>query len=827
MRKMRRRVIPWLLCASLGASLAGCGGSQQSFPAVSMVAPAEMVMGRVNLDRPIQGATVVLLDQTGSSLGLADAPTDATGFFLLRGAFPENFEAVATLPASFQGREPLRLTAQVRGDADTSEVVVNTVTHLVSLYLKAHPELTLEQAMERVKSFLEIPADHSIESLVDHAHSPFNHAVLLEEAAQAGGLELFFTQLLGELEAGQTHSFAVGAEEGGASFFAGLGGDIAKDAVKDQALSVVGWVGKGMGLNLGFTTSLDDLARKLDEISQQITELGNEIEHLSDQAAYTAARNALASGVVQPVQGASTTLQQAAQNRAANPVTAPVPYGTQNPDAQQVLSAVGPFLSNTYLDTLFNRLLGMAAVGGVNSRMERLLAPLVLKPAGLGNNTLSKFDGYPGRSVTLMSTARNMTEYYLNYADLAINLYAESAHASTNLATQIRNTQLAYHQTSFNKKLVEQQVPDEPASSLVYIDLEYGLMWYTVAQSKMTPENAAAWVRRFSGVGPYTDGWRLPVRSELDKLYENRIKKGHPPVSNKPATVLRLLGFDLTQMDDDHRVWYLDTVPDAKAGPKDNVFLPFHRYSLDTSRTYKQSDLEHNNFIVCRPLPGKAEKSYSLVPPLSHLTPRSLSVTQGTTSGEGRSVKLEASANCGPADANVPMTTEVAWKSSDDTMASVSNDAGSEGQLVWHYQPSGRALVAVTVTASFNERLNATLVVSPPAHVLGTLSSMQVSPYNVTFTALLPIQQPVSATLFYEDPVTLDRVVQDFLEVGAPAITWSLLDAQTGQPIPANQGGILGSTTPVIRLEPSITSKSLLIRAQSGNVTSDAPIFLP
>jgi hypothetical protein len=55
---------------------------------------------------------------------------------------------------------------------------------------------------------------------------------------------------------------------------------------------------------------------------------------------------------------------------------------------------------------------------------------------------------YPGRSVTVMSQARSMTQYYLNYADQAINLYAESAHASTNLATQIRNTQLAYHQAS-------------------------------------------------------------------------------------------------------------------------------------------------------------------------------------------------------------------------------------------------------------------------------------------------------------------------------------------------------------------------------------------
>jgi hypothetical protein len=44
---------------------------------------------------------------------------------------------------------------------------------------------------------------------------------------------------------------------------------------------------------------------------------------------------------------------------------------------------------------------------------------------------------------------------------------------------------------------------------------------------------------------------------------------------------------------------------------------------------------------------------------------------------------------------------------------------------------------------------------------------------------------------------------------------------------PAEQGGILGSGTPVIRLEPSISTKSLLIRAQSGNVISDSPIFLP
>jgi hypothetical protein len=111
------------------------------------------------------------------------------------------------------------------------------------------------------------------------------------------------------------------------------------------------------------------------------------------------------------------------------------------------------------------------------------------------------------------------------------------------------------------------------------------------------------------------------VQSELDKLFNNRIKTGHPPDPKKPSTVLRLLGFDLSQMDDDHRVWYLDAVPDPKADPKSFVFVPFHRYSLDTARTYKQSDLEHNNFLVCRPIPGKAEKSYSLVPPVAPDSP--------------------------------------------------------------------------------------------------------------------------------------------------------------------------------------------------------------
>lgn len=208
--------------------------------------PPRTLKGKVFLDHPITGATVQIYDRSGSLLYSVDSATGENGSFSITRPLPETFRIVIT--DGWMDGEPfdhdVRCYIPLFNEGDYYKV--NAVTTLMAEYQARHPKLSHMQVKKAVANHLSIPDSIDLDEIIYSSEwfcYYFSHYLFMKEAEVGEGLTPFISQLIDELEAGETRSF-YDLESVGSSLF-----EDAMEALLEGAMSEFG--GEGAGWILG------------------------------------------------------------------------------------------------------------------------------------------------------------------------------------------------------------------------------------------------------------------------------------------------------------------------------------------------------------------------------------------------------------------------------------------------------------------------------------------------------------------------------------------------------------------------------------------------
>lgn len=162
-------------------------------------------------------------------------------------------------------------------------LVINPVTTLVGLVLDERPDLKLDGAEARVRTFLKLPANYPLGMALRQNSgyvSPFLSVVaFMTEAQAAGGLDAFEHLLLQELASeSATHSFRQPHLLGSTTSFVAEG--LAKGALSYAGGEATGWIMQSTGLTIPGSDSSE-----IDALLDALAQLQSEIENLSYQVA--------------------------------------------------------------------------------------------------------------------------------------------------------------------------------------------------------------------------------------------------------------------------------------------------------------------------------------------------------------------------------------------------------------------------------------------------------------------------------------------------------------------------------------------------------------
>lgn len=816
--------------------LAGCSGSGTTSPQADGTPEGEVLLGRAQSDVPLVGARVELLDRSGQPLLPAPLVVGANGLFETAHRVSGSFLVVVTPPQNQKIEAPVSapLTAVVE-DWDLEMVGVNFVTNLVSLYLAEHPGLTLAEAEQRVRTFLQIPEGVDLGTGLDADSGWFSRTVFARRAAANGGVQAYSQSLVQQVDTGGPVPFVLAAEE--SSVLGDLAESVASNLISDpishQLQNTFGWAASLAGFNIG-GPSMSQISSQLDQISNQLTQIQAEIAQQTLTSEYTADQVALES-FIPTIDARSADLSNLAAAVATQGAYPPVTTPPDSTLIQQLQSQTNPswdVMANTILDYLLHR-------NSAPNNMVNVYSGIIM--ASVGADSAATYQGSPLRSNALLRQQQDQMNYYLQEVNRAINLYAETAHLVTrdslsgnftSNAVPIMLAKATIWDILGSSRQCLQQLPVLLPSDEVLVDTEYGVTWYLTLQ----PPDSYDDIRNGSKIvtGPYgsksSSGTRFMVASkaQLDGL-RNRLRGATPPVGN-PTQTLAKLGFKGVT-GTDLKVWMYSPDYNMGFGKQDpHAFT----YDLNTGNTDKLNTFDNPAtypYLVALPFPGAAETS-PLTPLLSSGKPGTLAIqavspTQLKAVATNNPVTSGGTFSAGGSTQSVPVTTvvrasddvtqAVRWSSSTPEVADISNLDGSQGLITWHPNVNG-GLKPVTFTASFLGATSATLVVNPPNPApTAQLVSIQVLPSNLLY-GLPARNEYYQATGFYSDQTAVNLNSQ---------VTWSVVGTNGNTPIPSSQAGFTTNEPNLLVISPTLATSQLTVRATLGGVTGSAAIEVP
>lgn len=856
------RRLPACLILTLAVLTLGCGDSSDIHGDSGTLNGGNRLPaapGRLAIGQAAAQARIAFLSPDGKTLATTTT-VDPQGSFGTDVALPGSFivEATPAPSASFQGSLGA-LSAELEGfQPQSKEIVVNVPTTLLARFHQRHPDLSLSQVRSRVHQFLAIPESTTLEALDDSPGAPFVHDLFFRLAQDNGGVEPFLEMLLDEMEGSGVRPISLKSEEGNTvtTFLGGCAFGLAEDFVKSEVVIGIGWAFRAMGINFPFPSNFD-LERKLNQLSLQIDEVSDELTRFESQLDYQRAVDELGDKVVTPSDSSTQALKSAIQVHSVplNPSLAYLPLNGSYTYLSELQAAFSQNDARSMLDLLVSYLEGTYSEAGAGDRMERLLVRLLSPSWGIDND-LSSYNGYGAFSNATISQQSAMLQYYLGYLEQTVLLFAEQTHNTSNAMTLVGNIRTAkpyLASLARAKKRILAQVPQPLGSDQLFVDRQAGLIWYMGNLGRygsgLSFKDATTYASKFSGVGPLSSGWRLPVDRELDLLYRRIAAGNAAQASNqKPSSVMTRWGWDISYIGGNHRVW-------ANDGRES-------RFSLDDGNL--QSDIGGHNDVILVHEYSNGGRDDDFLPALSLGSPQAMTIsgaTPGDIQGPGSPmVQLRclaqvegtyggnftvggqprsATSGSGFSIDDFDLTENAVWTSSNELMATVSNFEGtqdsegnvvtppSHGLVVWQPQFTGGSLQPVTITATYRGA-SASITLRPPSSVTPVLSSIQVFPYNVDFgTILSQVTQPFAAVLFCKDPVTGDSQVQNFNEITAPVVTWTLTDS-AGAPLSTDQNSGFFSNDPnKLILNTTLTTTFMVVQAtvaSSPGIVGTAPI---
>lgn len=161
--------------------------------------PSNQIGGLASLQGPVVGAKVQLLDASGAELPHSLEPTASNGWF---GALTPDPLTNFTVIVSGGESNGISVTDELRADVSgygfgEGLIIVSPLTTLIAAYRQAHPELSVAQATQRVRTFLGFEATDTLDS---HENS-LDMGHFLAAAKEAGGLKAFVGSLIKQMDA--------------------------------------------------------------------------------------------------------------------------------------------------------------------------------------------------------------------------------------------------------------------------------------------------------------------------------------------------------------------------------------------------------------------------------------------------------------------------------------------------------------------------------------------------------------------------------------------------------------------------------------------------
>lgn len=239
--------------------------------------------GKAFLDHPITGATVQIYDLSGSLLYSVESATGENGSFSITRRLPKSFWIEIT--DGWMDGEPFDhdVRRYIRLFKERDYYKVNAVTTLMAEYQARQPKLSHMQIKKAVANYLSIPDSTDLDEIIyssewfcyHFSHYLFMKEFMKEVEADEGSkvLSEFISQLIDELEAGETRSF-YDTESVGSSLFQDAMAALLEGAMSEFGGEGAGWIlgllNHGGGDDQRFKDMQDDLKTILSDLSQII-----------------------------------------------------------------------------------------------------------------------------------------------------------------------------------------------------------------------------------------------------------------------------------------------------------------------------------------------------------------------------------------------------------------------------------------------------------------------------------------------------------------------------------------------------------------------------
>jgi len=779
--------------------LAGCGGESSvaaGAPAsVSAPAPSralrfgQIYLGSQNI-RQAAGATVSASTPAGQVVKAAVA--DSCGAFRLQELPPD---AIVT------ARLTNGMTLEARQDG-SGWIWISAGTTMVSRYLRAHPEATLESATALVKQYLQVPAAVDLgRGLEDTWRSPFSWSTFLQRAGDAP--QAFLDQQVARVGTGQTVSFRAPApypnlyralhgalpnsvsgaslsraddplvssdEEAGAESTSVLGAVFSNFIEGGISLSImsdaIGWVTNILGIGPG------------SKQSQELTEIINDLETLQLTEAQNQAYNVYTAAITSTGAGSAVTSVNTIQSDWQGFVNSNDGFGAAN-------------ILNTNFLTLQNNLNSLTKFvlgdNQQNSPGVTLYGMAIEATYGITSPS-GTYLMLNLRSNAILEPIQAMLDYYTGYMTVAATLLAEWGHqdpgilgltVQTTTGSQIANSNtytsnLALASQSLQSAgntivQAQQLVPPAFASGDVLYDCQNELMWYLPVYGVVEESDAEVLAFQLNVPGIAGNGdWGVPSEAQL-QILRNQALAVNPSNVNAGLTSL---GFGNIPSSGDFEVW--DNSGDE--------------YNFSKGKDVAESSL--NQVMLVRSAPSSDDANATLpslssaVSGLTFTGPGSFSsplLSTGTYSFGGSASR-----------SGVPTINSAYYVSNDESILSVFNVPGLGGVLSSHNATLGS--FTESICTSLGGGTNGGVITrtmtsqtwdSPVSGTPRTLQAVLITPANSTVSQNSLNGNPAAAQLYcYATALYSDQTFADITN----NVTWSITNSTTSNAFFTNNG---------------------------------------
>jgi hypothetical protein len=296
-----------LLSVCLAGAPFGCGDSSRDFVVTSSSgqSPSQVIaMART-------GASGSFTFPADAALGVPDGISGTVAVGTSPAGLPVELLSDAT-GLAVQVTLPSGQQLRTEVPEGATWVWVTPVTHIASAFHQSHRDLSREQAVDKVKNYLGLAPEDSIERpFVGGARSRFSPDAFFAAVSSAGGLQALTQNVIADIDAGTPRHFRdnnplntpqlplggspflsradVRAQEGEIvaevaekslmKQIAGKAGEAtAKGAASGGTKKLMGWVAGLCGLSNSTEKELEEISQQLDTISDQITALSGDTE---------------------------------------------------------------------------------------------------------------------------------------------------------------------------------------------------------------------------------------------------------------------------------------------------------------------------------------------------------------------------------------------------------------------------------------------------------------------------------------------------------------------------------------------------------------------